>query len=261
VLDERWIRSLHVETLREEELHAEREPHVLFQASTIGALLEGAYDGDLSFDELAEHGDLGLGTLNDLDGEMIALDGRFYRADVDGIVGEVDGTARTPFAVVTRFEPAIDLEIDGPLDHPQLLARLDELIPTGASSCAIRVDGRFDLVRARSVPRQKPPYRPLTDVVLEQNVFEMADVAGTMLGFRFPDYAEGIEVSGYHLHFVSDDRTRGGHVLASRAAAHLRARLDFSNDLHVELPPGVELADPEVAAQTHAAVDLVERGG
>ncbi len=84
VLDERWIRSLHVETLREEELHAEREPHVLFQASTIGALLEGAYDGDLSFAELAEHGDLGLGTLNGLDGEMIALDGRFYRADVEG---------------------------------------------------------------------------------------------------------------------------------------------------------------------------------
>ena len=90
MLDERWIRSLHVETLREEELHAEREPHVLFQASTIGALLEGAYDGDLSFAELAEHGDLGLGTLNGLDGEMIALDGRFYRADVDG------ASARSP---------------------------------------------------------------------------------------------------------------------------------------------------------------------
>ena len=84
VLDERWIRSLHVETMREAELHAEREAHVLFQASTIGALLEGAYEGDLSFAELAEHGDLGLGTLNALDGEMIALDGRFYRADVEG---------------------------------------------------------------------------------------------------------------------------------------------------------------------------------
>ena len=94
MLDERWIRSLHVETLREEELHAGREPHVLFQASTIAALLEGAYDGDLSFAELAEHGDLGLGTLNGLDGEMIALDGRFYRADVDGSVTEVDGRRR-----------------------------------------------------------------------------------------------------------------------------------------------------------------------
>src|SRR6476661_6799944 len=89
VLDERWIRSLHVEALREAELHAERQAHVLFQASTIGALLEGAYDGDLTFAELAEHGDLGLGTLNGLDGEMIALDGRFYRADVDGNVTEV----------------------------------------------------------------------------------------------------------------------------------------------------------------------------
>ena len=84
MLDERWIRSLHVESLREEDLHAERDPHVLFQASTIGALLDGAYDGDLTFAELAEHGDLGLGTLNGLDGEMIALDGEFYRADVDG---------------------------------------------------------------------------------------------------------------------------------------------------------------------------------
>jgi acetolactate decarboxylase len=260
VLDERWIRSLHVETLREGELHAEREPHVLFQASTIGALLEGAYDGDLSFDELAEHGDLGLGTLNGLDGEMVALDGSFYRADVDGAVGEVGGGERTPFAVVTRFEPTLDVEIEGPLEHAELLARLDELTPAVAATCAIRLDGTFDLVRARSVPRQSPPYRPLTEVVLEQHVFELTEVAGTMLGFRFPDYAEGIEVSGYHLHFVSEDRERGGHVLSSRCGGALRVRLDFSNDLHVELPPGIELADPEVAAETHAAVELVERG-
>ena len=86
MLDERWIRSLHVESMRRADLHAERDPHVLFQASTIGALLDGAFDGDLSFAELARHGDLGLGTLNGLDGEMIALDGEFFRADVDGAI-------------------------------------------------------------------------------------------------------------------------------------------------------------------------------
>jgi acetolactate decarboxylase len=259
VLDERWIRSLHVETLREGDLRPGLQPHVFFQASTIGALLEGAYDGDLSFAELAEHGDLGLGTLNGLDGEMIALDGRFYRADVDGDVGEVEPSARTPFAVVTGFEPETDIARDGPLDHEELLAWLDELIPAGATSCAIRIDGRFALIEARSVPRQSPPYRPLTEVVAGQHVFELADVAGTMLGFRFPDYAEGIEVSGYHLHFISEDRTRGGHVLGSRCTGTLRVRLDPSSDLHVELPPGVELGDPETAAATHAAVELVER--
>ncbi|HEU4736223.1 MAG TPA: acetolactate decarboxylase [Solirubrobacterales bacterium] len=259
MLDERWIRSLHVEALRETELHAGREPHVLFQASTIAALLEGAYDGDLSFAELAEHGDLGLGTLNGLDGEMIAVDGRFYRADVDGAVTEIDAATRTPFAVVTDFTPSLDLEIAGPLGHEELLARLDRGIPADVASCAIRIDGRFELVRARSVPRQSPPYRPLTEVVAEQHVFELADVAGTMLGFRFPDYAEGIEVSGYHLHFISDDRSRGGHVLGSRSGERLRLRADPSSELHVELPLGVELGDPGVASATHAAVEQVER--
>src|SRR4249919_2977483 len=100
-LDERWIRSLHVESMRRADLHAERDPHVLFQASTIGALLDGAFDGDLSFAELAEHGDFGLGTLNGLDGEMIAVDGAFYRADVEGEIHPVPAAAKTPFAVVT----------------------------------------------------------------------------------------------------------------------------------------------------------------
>ncbi|HEX5713709.1 MAG TPA: acetolactate decarboxylase [Solirubrobacterales bacterium] len=258
MLDERWIRSLHVESMRHADLHAEREAHVLFQASTIGALLEGAYDGDLSFAELAERGDLGLGTLNRLDGEMIALDGEFFRADVDGAIHPVAAEERTPFAVVTRFEPAVDLPIEEPLAHEALLARLDALTPPEATTCAIRLDGRFELVRARSVPTQSPPYRPLTEVVADQHVFELEDVKGTMLGFRFPDYVEGIEVGGYHLHFIDAGRSRGGHVLDSRSAG-LRVRLDPSNDLHIELPPAVELADPDLAAATHAAVDAVER--
>jgi acetolactate decarboxylase len=262
MLDERWIRSLHVESMRRADLHAEREPHVLFQASTIAALLDGAFEGDLSFAELADHGDLGLGTLNHLDGEMIALDGEFFRADVDGNVTKVDPGEKTPFAVVTRFEPSVDERLpDTELSHEELLERLDQLIPAGASSCAIRLDGRFELVRARSVPRQRPPYRPLTEVVADQHVFELRDIEGTMLGFRFPAYVEGIEVSGYHLHFISEDRKRGGHVLGSRASGPLRVRIDPSSELHIELPPGIELADPEIAAATHAAVERVERAG
>ncbi|HET9153488.1 MAG TPA: acetolactate decarboxylase [Solirubrobacterales bacterium] len=261
MLDERWIRSLHVESMRRADLHEERAPHVLFQASTIGALLEGAFEGDLSFGELAEHGDLGLGTLDHLDGEMIAIDGEFFRADVDGRVTAIEAEERTPFAVVTKFEPTLDERLpDEDRSHEELLARLDELVPADAASCAIRLDGRFELVRARSVPRQEPPYRPLTEVVADQYVFELHEVEGTMLGFRFPTYAEGIEVAGYHLHFISADRSRGGHVLDSHSRG-LRARLDASNDLHVELPPQIDLEDPGLAAQAHAAVELVERGG
>lgn len=257
MLEERQIKALHVEAMRRDELAGEHEPHVLFQASTIGALLEGAYDGDLTLGELARHGDLGLGTLNGLDGEMIALDGRFYRADVDGNVSELDPSAMTPFAVVVEFDPGIEFELEGPLDHDQAMALIDRHLPAGTASCALRIDGRFSLVRARSVPRQAPPYRPLTEVVAEQHVFELEDVSGTIVGFRFPEYAQGIEVAGYHLHFISEDRSRGGHVLDLHPAA-ATVRLDPSGELHMELPPGVELASPELGEETRRAIERVE---
>jgi acetolactate decarboxylase len=260
MLDERWIKSLHVESMRHADLHAERASHVLFQASTIGALLEGSFDGDLTFAELADHGDLGLGTLNGLDGEMIAIDGEFLRADVDGNVTAVGPQERTPFAVVTEFEPTVEGEVTAGLDHESILAALDSMARLGTSSFAVRLDGRFASVRARSVPRQAPPYRALAEVVADQHVFELTDVEGSMVGFRFPAYIEGIEVAGYHLHFVDRERRRGGHVLGSRSGGALRVRIDPSDDLHIELPPAVDLADPDLAAATHAAIDSVERG-
>lgn len=257
-LDDHLARHLHVESLRHRDLHPEHEPHVLFQASTIGALLEGAFEGDVSFAELAEQGDHGLGTVNHLDGEMIALDGHFYRADVEGGIDELPSDERTPFAVVVPFDPDLDFHLEGSHDHDALLAAIEKRIPSGAATSAVRIDGRFPLVEARSVPRQEPPYRPLTEVVADQHVFRLRDVAGSMVGFRFPAYVEGIEVSGWHLHFISEDRSRGGHVLDSRSSS-LRVGLDSSCELHVELPPGVGLNDPAHAASTHEAIDRVER--
>src|SRR5207249_10961718 len=77
----------------------------LVQYSTINALLTGVYDGDMTFGELRRHGDFGLGTFNALDGEMIALDGRYYQITADGAVKPVRDDVRTPFAVVTHFYP------------------------------------------------------------------------------------------------------------------------------------------------------------
>ncbi|CAA9500783.1 MAG: Alpha-acetolactate decarboxylase [uncultured Solirubrobacterales bacterium] len=260
MIDERLARALHVQTIHHAQLAPEHEPHVLFQASTIGALLEGAYEGDVTFAELAQHGDLGLGTLNALDGEMIAVDGCFYRADLDGRTAEIDPERLTPFAVVVAFAPTVELSLDGPLDQSALLAALDRALPTGTPAWALRVDGDFGLVRARSVPRQRPPYKPLTEVVAEQRVFELHDVRGTLVGFRFPEYSGAIEISGFHLHFISDDRRRGGHVLDCRPRT-VTARIDPSTDLHLELPPGVNLSEPHLDLLTEEAVRRVEHQG
>ena len=255
IIDDRLIRGLHVEAVRRSGLRPGHEPHVVFQTSTLDALFDGDFDGDLTFAELAEHGDFGLGTLNGLDGEMIALDGRFLRADADGNVGDIPGDARTPFAVVTFFAPVIEFRLDGRREHDELVDELDRRAPPGSPICAVRIDGSFDHVHARPVPRHQPPYPSLTEIAHEQHVFDLDAVQGTIVGFRFPSWVQGIEVAGHHLHFVDAERRRGGHVLACRPEG-VTVRIGHAHELRIELPPGVQLGTPDPGA---AARDRIAR--
>ena len=38
------------------------------------------------------------------------------------------------------------------------------------------------------------------------------DTGGVLVGFRTPDYEQGISVAGYHLHFLNVEHTGGGHA-------------------------------------------------
>lgn len=256
-VDAALVGALHVEYLKKRDLVGHERPHhTLFQTSTIEALLEGNYDGEVTFDELSEGGDFGLGTIDALDGEMVALDGAFYQVKADGKAYPVDGGTRTPFAVVTFFEPDPPEKLEGPLDLAGLLPLVDGLVGGADGCCAVRVDGLFERVRTRSVPRQRKPYPTLVEVVEGQPTFELADVRGSLVGFRFPDYAGGLNVPGYHFHFITEDRSAGGHVLELRLMGG-EIRVDREADLRLELPPGVSLPAPGTAASD--AVDRVER--
>src|SRR5438309_8518424 len=101
--------------VRHRELRPEAHRHELFQTSTIEALLGGAFDGDVSLTEILEHGDLGLGTLNGLDGELIVIDGHAWKADPACELIRADGSWRTPYAVVVPFGPTSPVTLSGPL--------------------------------------------------------------------------------------------------------------------------------------------------
>src|ERR687894_2174895 len=184
-VDTALVGALHVDYLKKRNLEGDQHPHhTLFQTSTIDALLEGKYDGDVSFAELEKRGDLGLGTLDALDGEMIALEGSFYQVKADGRAYVVDKRTRTPFAVVTFFEPNLSRTLATPMDYEAFVAYLDRLVSAETSCYAVRVDGRFSYVKTRSVPRQRKPYPPLAEVVQHQPTFELHDVPGSLAGFR-----------------------------------------------------------------------------
>ena len=91
----------------------------------------------------------------------------------------------------------------------------------------------------------------------EQHVFDFEDVEGTLVGFRFPAYAQGLEVAGYHLHFVDAARRRGGHVL-SCVPSRVEVRMDHASTMHLELPPGVELGTPGAGADKREQIRRIE---
>jgi acetolactate decarboxylase len=260
VFEEQMIKSLHVRSMSETDLSEGHDHAALFQSSTISALLEGRYDGDLTFRQLAERGDTGLGTLDGLDGEMIALDGLFYRADIEGRVSEIDPSSRTPFAVVVEFDPDLVSDIGGPGKMSTVLEKVAAVLPEDGVVSAFRIDGRFESVLARSVPKQKRPYRPLVEVIASQNMFEIGPCTGTLIGFRFPEWSEGLEVAGFHLHFIDEDRTSGGHVMDFRILEGTLSA-ESSSILEVELPPGVDLACGDLAGEVHDAIERAERPG
>jgi acetolactate decarboxylase len=258
-IDSALVGALHVEYLREQDLGGhEHLHHTLFQTSTVDALLEGKYEGDVSFAELGDRGDFGLGTFDALDGEMICLDGSFYQIKSDGLAYAVDGKSGTPFAVVTLFEPDTCQSLSKPMDFEALCNHLDGVIGGGAVCAAIRVDGRFGYVKTRSVPRQRKPYPPLVEVVKDQPTFELRDVSGSLVGFRFPDYAQGLNVSGYHFHFITADRSAGGHVLGCKLARG-ELYIDHEGDLRLELPHDVDLPAPDQSTAKRKTLDRIER--
>jgi acetolactate decarboxylase len=258
IIDPHLLHGIHLTRLRHAGVVAdEAEDDTVFQTSSISALLDGAYEGDVTFGELAQHGDFGIGTLQQLDGEMIALDGTFYAARADGRISVIPPDTRTPFAVVVPWRTDGDRLLDAAPTLDALAAQIDRAVPPDGTILAIRVDGHFSHVRARSVPKQHPPYPTLAEVAARQVVFNWHELDATLVGFRCPASVGGYDLVGYHWHVLSDDRTRGGHLLECRLTAGL-ARFHRADELHVEIPTGLAWHPPDGNAGRDAVLKRIE---
>jgi len=208
---------------------------VLFQVSTIDALLQGVFDGFYTFEDLKTHGDFGIGTFDSLDGEMVALDGNYYQVRADGVAYPVLGNTTTPFSTVTYFKADQTIAIKDAGNFSQLSSQLDKELPSKNMFYAIRIDGTFPYVKTRSVPRQEKPYPRLADATKNQSVFEFSNVTGTVVGVWAPEFSKGLNVAGYHLHFITADRKAGGHILDLKVDK-AEAKVDITPGFAMQLP-------------------------
>lgn len=214
---------------------------VLFQVSTMNAIFRADYDGEITYGELRQHGDFGIGTFDALDGELFALEGKFYRIKADGIAYPVDDSMKTPFAAVTFFQADKSVLLDKDSNYKQLQQYLDRLLPEKDIFYAIKIAGTFKYVKARNIPGQNKPYPEFSEVVKNQIIFEFHDVEGTMVGFWCPAYLEEINVPGYHFHFITKDKSMGGHLLECRMK-DVTIEIDYTPEFHMALSERVSLS-------------------
>jgi acetolactate decarboxylase len=207
----------------------------IYQYATINALMEGGFDGDMTLAALQKKGSFGIGTFNELDGEMIGFDNHFYQIKSDGKAYDVTASQKTPFAVVANFAKDKTASISQTLDLKKLYALLDSLSPNKNLYVGYKIKVKCQTLKTRSVSKQVKPYPLMIDAVKKQSVFELGTISGTLVGFRFPEYMKGLNVPGYHFHFLSDDKKNGGHVL-DLSGTNFEIEIDTMADFELHIP-------------------------
>ena len=194
----------------------EAESDALYQVNLLQSLTAGGYDGAISVKELKEHGNTGIGTFEGVNGEMIVLDGTVYQALWDGSVVEADDEETVPYATVTYMDEDVKVDSVTASDIDDLKTKLTEYVQEqGANQIyMIELTCSCDSIYVRSELKQEKPYRPLNEALAEdQREFNYDNATGTIVGLYTPAYLGQVNGVGWHFHFVSDDRTEGGHVL------------------------------------------------
>ncbi len=190
---------------------------LLYEVGTLASFVEGNYAGQWDYTQVKSHGDFGLGTFDGIDGEMIAVDGAYYQVRVDGSVSEVQDSQTTPYAQVLFFRPQGEVAIGQKTKCFSSLDRLldAQVVNPNSNVHTFKVTGSFPKISTRAIARQSEPYRPFDLVQPEQVEFDLENTSGTLVAIRTPD--EGLTAlagPSYHYHFISTDRSTGGHVLS-----------------------------------------------
>ena len=185
----------------------------LLHVSSYSLLADGQYKGVVTVGDLKNNGTFGIGGYEHMDGELLMLDGTVWQITHDGEVIEPSDETEVCFANIIWFDPTITYQVNETLDKAEVYSVITESFPDDDTIYAVKITGDFADMRARSVPSQSPPYPPLSAVIENQSVFELGAVSGTLTGFWFPEWMAGINVAGFHQHFISGDNTTGGHAL------------------------------------------------
>lgn len=211
------------------------EENHIYQYSLLNALMDGVSETGISVSKLLFKGNQGLGTFSRMNGELLLLDGKVYQLQAEGNIREADETDQIPFAVSTQFvaQQTKDIQMKDKNDIDNALNTFNDHATN--LFMTYRINGHFEYLKCRTVRGQEYKGQPLSELGKKQSVETYENVDGTIIGFRTPKNWQGFGVAGEHLHFVTHDRTAGGHVL-EMTAEKVEMQMAVASNVHVELP-------------------------
>lgn len=228
---------------------------MIFQYGTMAGIIEGAYSGSLTIEELLKYGNFGIGTFDGIDGEMVILDSKVYKTDYFGNSYLQSIKESTPFTTITTFEKEYQ-KFDN-LTFKNLLEKVQDYLNQNYFY-AIKISGNFQKMNTRSPKKQEKPYPPLLEVLENQNIFHYKNTQGTIVGFFSPYYAQGLGVGGFHLHYISNDLKAGGHIFDFEI---LNGLIEISKPLNysLKLPVNDEYQNIKIDGTTlHQKISIAE---
>lgn len=248
-------------TTTEDTATEETDRETVYQVSLLQGLTFGDYHGSISAAELKTHGDIGIGTFDALNGEMITLDGHVYRAAADGSVEEVPDDETIPFSNVTFFDVDESETLQGVGDMAALQEKLNEKVSESGGNrfYFIKIEGTFSKMNVRSEYAQEEPYKPLAEVLeTDQTFFDYENIEGTVVGLYCPPYMSDLNATGWHLHFISSDKTKGGHVLGL-AVDSAELSVDITDGFMMMIPDDEMFADFDLTIDQSEDIEKVEK--
>lgn len=224
----------------------------IFHYSILSALNDKVYTGNLKIKDLKKHGNLALGTYNFLEGEMVGVDGIIYKVLPEGKIIEADDNELTPYAMITKFDAEKTFQLNDISSYEALKEKLSSHLPSENIFYAFRIKGRFQSIKCGTVSKQTRPFnKRLKNVLDSRPVYEAENLTGTLVGLWCPAYMIDINAPGYHLHFVSDDKSIGGHLLDVQIDSII-VEIDFIRGYRLQLQDSedfdktkLQLNDPE----------------
>ncbi len=232
----------------------------IYQVALLQSLTQGYYDGIIKVSDLKKHGDTGIGTFEGVNGEMIVLDGKVYQALGDGSVQVADDNETIPFSNVTFFDKDLSATLAQTNDINSLKETLTKTVSDNGKNLfyMVKITGEFKKMNVRSELKQEKPYKSLDKALAtDQREFNYENIKGTIVALYCPDYMGGLNTPGWHFHFISEDKTKGGHIL-ELAFDSAQAEFDATQGFDMVLSENNEFQGMELSKDVSDAIKKVE---